>query len=196
MALKRKFSTEFDDVAPTNGKQQKLIPFPNSDLDSDVAMSDASDLEPLSIPSHPFHIRLPSDASYASSTCSDSPRNSPFYPAFDLYPPEADSYMSVSAHGFPDATINVPQKPVGLIQPKGNGFTHHGCVSLSRTCLISCADAKYYTRLWDIANGIAFSQNCTQIPKLRMACSAGPNGRRSMWAHCEECGAIEMVNND
>ncbi|TFK82343.1 hypothetical protein K466DRAFT_500486 [Polyporus arcularius HHB13444] len=164
MALKRKLSAEFDDVPRANGKQAKLVPFPNSsDLDSDVAMSDASmsDLEPLAIPAHPYHIRLPSNASYASSASSDSPRNS----LFDLYPVEADSYMSISAHGFPDASVNAPQKAVGLIQPKGNGFTHHG-------------------------------QNCTQIPKLRMACSAGPNGRRSMWAHCEECGAIEMVDSD
>lgn len=100
MALKRKFDAEFDDAAPTvssyriqsrharqtdapvcsqNGKQAKLVPFPHSsDLDSDVAMSDASmsDLEPLSIPSHPFHVRLPSNASYASSSASESPRNS------------------------------------------------------------------------------------------------------------------------
>ncbi|KAI0743329.1 hypothetical protein C8Q80DRAFT_1220371 [Daedaleopsis nitida] len=164
MAIKRKFDDEFDDAAPTNGKQAKLIPFPNStDLDSDVAMSDASmsDLEPLAIPTHPFHVRLPSDASYASSATSDSPRNSPF----DLYPTDTDSYMSVSSHGYPDASLNPSSKSVGLIQPRGNGFTHHG-------------------------------QNCTQIPKLRMACSAGPNGRRSMWAHCEECGAIEMVDSD
>ncbi len=98
MALKRKLSAEFDDVPRTvshiacaytrvtrltsalqNGKQAKLVPFPNSsDLDSDVAMSDASmsDLEPLAIPAHPYHIRLPSNASYASSASSDSPRNS------------------------------------------------------------------------------------------------------------------------
>ena len=99
MAVKRKFSDEFDDVAPTvrscthivssrvslamqNGKQQKLIPFPNStELDSDVAMSDASmsDLEPLAIPAHQFHTRLDSDASYASSLTSDSPRDSREY---------------------------------------------------------------------------------------------------------------------
>ncbi|RPD68856.1 hypothetical protein L226DRAFT_472711 [Lentinus tigrinus ALCF2SS1-7] len=34
---------------------------PHTNLDSDVAMTDAStsDLEPLSIPAYPFHIRLP-----------------------------------------------------------------------------------------------------------------------------------------
>ncbi|OJT05081.1 hypothetical protein TRAPUB_4146 [Trametes pubescens] len=165
MAFKRKFDAEFDDAAPTNVKQMKLVPFPHSsDLDSDVAMSDASmsDLEPLSIPAHvyPFHTRLPSNASYASSSASDSPRDS----LFDLYPTEPDSYMAVSSHGFPDPSPT-SEKPIGLIQPKGNGFTHHG-------------------------------QTCNQIPKLRMACSAGPNGRRSMWALCEECGAIEIVDSD
>lgn len=42
----------------------------------------------------------------------------------------------------------------------------------------------------------AYSQNCSQIPKLRMACAAGLNGQRTMWAHCEQCGAIEMVDFD
>ncbi|KAI8994075.1 hypothetical protein BD414DRAFT_513687 [Trametes punicea] len=163
MALKRKFEAELDDAVYANGKQPKLVPFPQSDLDSDVPMSDASmsDLEPLLIPTRPFHSRLSSDASYASSATSDSPRNS----LFDLYPTEPDSYMAISSHGFPDPSCNAPQKPVGLIQPRGNSFAHHG-------------------------------QSCTQIPKLRMACAAGPNGRRSMWAHCEECGAIEMVDSD
>ncbi|KAH9894774.1 hypothetical protein C8Q73DRAFT_789971 [Cubamyces lactineus] len=167
MAVKRKFDAEFEDATPTHGKQRRLVPFPQTEVDTDVAMSDASisDLEPLAIPTHPFHTRLPSNASYASSATSDSPRNSPLYPVFDLYPTEPDSYMAVTSHGFPDPSLNAPEKPVGLIQPRGNSFTHHG-------------------------------QNCTQIPKLRMACAAGPNGRRSMWAHCEECGAIEMVDSD
>ncbi|KAI0766058.1 hypothetical protein BC629DRAFT_1293327 [Irpex lacteus] len=39
-------------------------------------------------------------------------------------------------------------------------------------------------------------QNCHQIPKLRMACAPGLNGSRTMWAHCEQCGAIEMVDTD
>ncbi|TRM69745.1 hypothetical protein BD626DRAFT_563471 [Schizophyllum amplum] len=38
--------------------------------------------------------------------------------------------------------------------------------------------------------------NCTQIPKLRVACAAGPNGRRAMWSHCEQCGNIWMVDCD
>ncbi|CDO71962.1 hypothetical protein BN946_scf184940.g109 [Trametes cinnabarina] len=125
MALKRKFDAELDEATPVqNGKQRKLVPFPQSHIDSDVAMSDASmsDLEPLCIPIHPFHTRLPSNASYASSATSDSPRNS----LFDLYPTEPDSYMAVSSHGFPDPSLNALEKSVGLIQPRGNNFTHHG----------------------------------------------------------------------
>ncbi|KZV69332.1 hypothetical protein PENSPDRAFT_484073 [Peniophora sp. CONT] len=38
--------------------------------------------------------------------------------------------------------------------------------------------------------------SCTQIPKLRIACSSGLNGSRTMWSHCEQCGAIEMLDPD
>lgn len=44
----------------------------------------------------------------------------------------------------------------------------------------------------------SFSHNgsCTQIPKLRVACSSGVQVQRSMWSHCEQCGAIEMIDPD
>ncbi|KAH7926692.1 hypothetical protein BV22DRAFT_1086386 [Leucogyrophana mollusca] len=35
---------------------------------------------------------------------------------------------------------------------------------------------------------------CSQIPKLRVAQSAGPSGQRTMWSFCEQCGAISMVD--
>ncbi|KAL4073850.1 hypothetical protein J3A83DRAFT_4357781 [Scleroderma citrinum] len=38
--------------------------------------------------------------------------------------------------------------------------------------------------------------DCSQIPKLRVACSAGPDGSRTMWSFCEQCGAISMVDSD
>ncbi|KZP34305.1 hypothetical protein FIBSPDRAFT_906428 [Athelia psychrophila] len=37
---------------------------------------------------------------------------------------------------------------------------------------------------------------CQQIPKLRIACSPGLNGSRTMWSFCEECGAISQVDSD
>jgi len=39
-------------------------------------------------------------------------------------------------------------------------------------------------------------QFCTQIPKLKVACASGTNGRRMMYTLCEECGSIEMVDSD
>jgi len=167
MAVKRKM--DFEDEAvdmPMNMKQPKLVAFPNTELDTDVAMSDASvyQLEPLFIPMQPFHTRLPSNASYSSSTASDSPRDSPaMYPTFDLYPNDDPGYVG-SQNPF-DVPTGDAARSVGLLQPKNGSFTHHG-------------------------------QNCSQIPKLRVACSPGLNGQRTMWAHCEQCGAIEMVQTD
>ncbi|EPT04960.1 hypothetical protein FOMPIDRAFT_1027644 [Fomitopsis schrenkii] len=164
MALKRKMSFD-DEVAPTpmRVKQQKLIPFPGTEADDDVAMTDASyhhHLEPLFIPmQQPFHMRLSSDVSYASSSPGDSPRIPSAYPYFDLYPAEDQAFNAF------DSPVSEASRPVGLLQPKNPSFTHHG-------------------------------QNCSQIPKLRVACSPGLNGSRTMWAHCEQCGAIEMVHTD
>ncbi|KAH9963433.1 hypothetical protein BGW80DRAFT_1438595 [Lactifluus volemus] len=34
------------------------------------------------------------------------------------------------------------------------------------------------------------------IPKLRVACASSAQGQRTMWSHCEQCGAIEMIDPD
>ncbi|PCH43894.1 hypothetical protein WOLCODRAFT_26277 [Wolfiporia cocos MD-104 SS10] len=164
MGMKRK--ADFDDASvdmPTNLKQPRLVAFPTTELDSDVAMSDESHLEPLFISMPPFHTRLSSNASYISSSASNSPRNSPTYPIFDLYPTDDQGYIG-SQNPF-DAPMSEQPRSVGLLQPKNPSFTHHG-------------------------------ESCSQIPKLRVACSPGLNGQRTMWAHCEQCGAIEMVHSD
>ncbi|KAF7797966.1 hypothetical protein EIP86_009173 [Pleurotus ostreatoroseus] len=168
MTLKRKLSFDFDEeVEYSTAKRPNLIPFPQTEMDVDVAMSDSSSdaglLTPLSIPDYSFHARLPSNASTISSdvsSLSNSPTSSPYYPHFVLYP-AVDQEMSADTPNYFSQPTASP-KPVGLIQPRGNSFTHHG--------------------------------NCHQIPKLRMSCAAGPNGQRTMWAHCEQCGAIEMVD--
>ncbi|KZT10602.1 uncharacterized protein LAESUDRAFT_734442 [Laetiporus sulphureus 93-53] len=165
MALKRKM--DFDDAVDVRRdvKQPKLVPFPQTEPDSDVAMMDASDypLEPLFLSMQQFHTRLPSNASYSSSSAGDSPHLSPMYPSFDLYPSDDQGYIGAQ-NPFDSPMCNAP-RAVGLLQPKNASFTHHGA-------------------------------SCTQIPKLRVACSPGLNGQRTMWAHCEQCGAIEMVRTD
>ncbi|KAH9983627.1 hypothetical protein BJV74DRAFT_797332 [Russula compacta] len=45
-------------------------------------------------------------------------------------------------------------------------------------------------------NSFLHHGNCTQIPKLRVACASGSDGQRTMWSHCEQCGAIEMIDPD
>lgn len=67
-----------------NVKRPNLFAFPTSEVDSDVAMSDASSdadlLTPLNFaPEHPFHSRLDSNASAFSTSSSEmsSLQNSP-----------------------------------------------------------------------------------------------------------------------
>lgn len=102
MALKRKFSADFEDsdagavgrpnecrelpklvftsstLVQTPKQPRLLVPFPNSQLESDVNMSDVSamDLAPLSIPTQMFHSRLSSNASTTSYGSLDSPHSS------------------------------------------------------------------------------------------------------------------------
>ncbi|THH31522.1 hypothetical protein EUX98_g2666 [Antrodiella citrinella] len=133
MALKRKLSQDFDDeayvaVRPTAKKVQVVFYtelFPTSDSDMDVDMSEASapTLTPLNIPDHPFHTRLTSTSSTGSD--SDSPNTSPSYPTFDLYPHDPHS-MSIDTADYYDHAAGSSPRMVGLMQPKGSSFTHHG----------------------------------------------------------------------
>jgi hypothetical protein len=99
MAIKRKFDVEFDDAAPSNAKQLKLIPFPNYLPDDDVAMSDAPPLFDT-IP----HSRFPSNASSYSSEGGYSPvdsssSNSPVIGSckFSHLCARSSSYVSVAS---------------------------------------------------------------------------------------------------
>jgi len=163
MTLKRKLEADSEDSSPVT-KQLKSIPFPNMDLDTDVAMSDAEPLYPDAV-----HSRLHSNASSMSSDASDSPSSeSPAYPTFDLYPLpffSHDGSVEPNSHNYSHfSRQSSPNSQVGLLQPSSS-FVHHGA-------------------------------NCTQIPKLRMACASNGNGSRTMWSHCEQCGAISMVESD
>ncbi|KAG6862323.1 hypothetical protein C0995_016021 [Termitomyces sp. Mi166 len=141
MAMKRKFDIESDDAPHTSTKQLKLIPFPNSDCDTDVLMCDAEPLYP-----EPHHSRLSSNVSSTSSnesnsslsnsrtsksTCrlASSDKHLVAYPTFDLYPlPFFNSEGSVdpNSHSYAHyATQSPSTPPVGLLQPSSS-FAHHG----------------------------------------------------------------------
>ena len=183
--------------APKQVKQLKLIPFPNMEPDNDVAMSD---IEPI-LPA--VHSRLYSNASSFSSNGSDSPSSdSRMYwtipphmgalltiilavcPVFSVCPsPFFSTDTVVLDH--PDFTLSSNNNQIGLLQPKST-FVHHGY-------------AIDYTHFWMlplILRSTSHSSTCTQIPKLRIACASGIGGQRSMWTHCEECGAISIVESD
>ncbi|EMD37589.1 hypothetical protein CERSUDRAFT_83332 [Gelatoporia subvermispora B] len=122
MAVKRKFDHDHDDAPASMTKQPRLVPFPQSQSDADIDMMDTEvpEMKPLIIPPQPFHTRLPSNASFASSSTLDSPDGSPSYPTFDLYPYERQDYMDLVP------TSATDDKCIGLMQPRGSGFTHHG----------------------------------------------------------------------
>lgn len=109
--------------------------------------------------------------SLASLATTASSQGSPSYPNFDLYPfptfGDADMMDSNSAPDFrknSGSTSSRSDSNVGLLQPQ----TVSG-------------------------DFVHHGTNCSQIPRLRMASHPGLDGRRSLWSHCIECGAVEMV---
>ncbi|KAL4078331.1 hypothetical protein V8B97DRAFT_2003554 [Scleroderma yunnanense] len=169
MALKRKLDldTDHNDCVQV-AKQLKLVPFPGYEPDNDVAMSDSpSDLDLFFPESH--HSRLVSTVSTASSSSVSSS-------LFDAVDYNSPLYPRLSAQ----QPILDPDSPkaVGLLQPVSS-FSHHGGFQQF--------PSPYVFNL---------SSDCSQIPKLRVACSAGPDGSRTMWSFCEQCGAISMVDSD
>lgn len=98
------------------------------------------------------------------------------YPAFDLYPLPSYAMDCDTAAPTQPVTPVDDVKGVGLMQP-----THVAGSSSNPNASMAHV------------GGSVHGPHCTQIPKLRMSCSAGLYGRRTMWTHCEQCGAIEMV---
>ncbi|KAI9452475.1 hypothetical protein BJY52DRAFT_1205662 [Lactarius psammicola] len=173
MAIKRKF--DIDTVAESDrcSKQLRLVPFPSYQADADVAMSDASSdvspVEPIITEQH--HMRLDSGVSTASSSdygdVHFEAHIAPALPSFSFHPnPFFGSDGSVDVDSHNFARYSVSPPP-----QKSVG-------------------------LLEPKNNSFHHGNCTQIPKLRVACASGSHGQRTMWSHCEQCGAIEMIDSD
>ncbi|KAG8744444.1 hypothetical protein FRC10_010114 [Ceratobasidium sp. 414] len=113
----------------------------------------------------------PSPAPSLASLATASSQGSPSYPHFDLYPfpsfgGDADMMdPSADPRKAFASSHSRSDSGIGLLQPQSmSGDIVH--------------------------HGI----NCSQIPRLRMASHPGLDGRRSLWSHCIECGAVEMVS--
>jgi hypothetical protein len=121
MTLKRKLDLDLDDIHGHKIKQPKLVPFPNMDFDSDVAMSD---VEPYFPELH--HIRTDSSVSSASSASISPVIETPVCPSFDFYPvPFFGNEDSVDSDLQSDSYEASQQLKIGLLQPSA-AFKHHG----------------------------------------------------------------------
>ncbi|PPQ98442.1 hypothetical protein CVT24_004121 [Panaeolus cyanescens] len=113
------------------------------------------------------YTRHQSNASSVSSQHSGSPTfETSAYPSFDLYPLPFFSNDS------------------GSVNPDSHNYSQYSRQSSPQVGLIQPS------------NFVHHGSGCTQIPKLRIACASGVNGQRTMWSHCEQCGAISMVESD
>lgn len=76
-------------------------------------------------------------------------------------------------------------------------FDQSGTTSLeSYTISHSAGQSSKSVGLLQPSTSFAHHGNCSQIPKLRIACAPGLHGQRTMWSFCEQCGAISMVESD
>jgi len=137
-------------------------------------MTDAQNYVPFPILSHRSPSELSIDTTLSSSpnyvlSALHSPSTPSCYPVFELYP-EVEIPMDV------DLDCRSP--------------FHH-----QRTSSTSITDSRPGILQPSTGSGAAFQHggNCTQIPRLRLSSHAGLNGARTLWSHCESCGAIEMV---
>lgn len=185
-------------------KQLKLVPFPNIELDTDVTMSEAEPMYP-----NIYHSRLPSGASSISSSASDSPilgirthvscfSNMAIHIYMCVYRSNVSFLRSLPASFIPRQCLGHKLWQLCSIsklfcwttttfKPFYSPWVR--CKIFSNTYLLS------HPEVFILFAG-QFRANCTQIPKLKIACASSVNGHRTMWSHCENCGAISVVECD
>ncbi|KAG8911319.1 hypothetical protein FRC00_006711 [Tulasnella sp. 408] len=185
MFLKRKLSRDEDDDDRRDYTPTKHVKLATPSADSnDMAMSDAGmNVVPFPTFATPFPGTFAQLAINTSSTSDRSPNNSisslpsasplSAYPAFDLYP-ELETPMDVDMEASPS--------------------THHHSSSISSINSTTSSSPTMATGLLQPVSSLQHGGNCTSVPRLRMSSHKGIHGTRTLWSHCESCGAIEMVS--
>jgi len=166
MSLKRKLERDTVGESDRDSKQLRLVPFPSYQADTDVAMSDALPGISSLEPVISEQHHMRLDSGASTSSSSDY-GDTTVYPTFTFSP-----------------------NPF---------FGSDGSVDIDSHNISRFSDSPPPRRsvgLLDPKNSFLHHGNCTQIPKLRVACASSSHGQRSMWSHCEECGAIEMIDSD
>jgi hypothetical protein len=166
MAIKRKF--DIDTVAESDrcSKQLRLVPFPSYQADADVAMSDASCDVSPTEPMTTEQHHMRLDSGVSTASSSDY-GDGPAYPSFSFQP---SPFFGSD----------------GSVDPDSHNFSRYS----------DSPPPQKSVGLLEPKNSNFHHGNCTQIPKLRIACASGSHGQRTMWSHCEQCGAIEMIDPD
>jgi len=114
--------------------------------------------------------------------------------ASEQYHMRLNSGASTASSDYGDATV----LPLFAIPPNPF-FGPDGTVDIDSHNFSRLSDSPPPRRpvgLLEPKNTFLHHGNCTQIPKLRVACESNSHGQRSMWSHCEQCGAIEMIDPD
>ncbi|KAG9018078.1 hypothetical protein FRB90_012374 [Tulasnella sp. 427] len=184
MFLKRKLSRDDDEDDRNDYARTKQVKLASPSVDSnDMAMSDAG-MNVVPFPTFANSFPTSSHLSITTSSTSDHspnysiaslPSASPLsaYPAFDLYP-EVETPMDVDMECSPSA--------------------HHHSSSVSSINSTTSSSPTMAHGLLQPVTALQHGGNCTSIPRLRMSSHKGIHGTRTLWSHCESCGAIEMVS--
>ncbi|KAK7057411.1 hypothetical protein R3P38DRAFT_2840801 [Favolaschia claudopus] len=114
-----------------------------------------------------YHTRFPSNVSTASSNLDSPSATATSYPAFNLYP--------LPFFG-PDGSVNT----------NSHSFAHYSARQTPSPPVGLLQPSSSFSH---------HGSSCSQIPKLKVACAPGVNGQRTMWSYCEQCGAIDMVDD-
>ncbi|KAH8995271.1 hypothetical protein EDB86DRAFT_1189060 [Lactarius hatsudake] len=166
MAIKRKFDRDTVVESDRCSKQLRLVPFPSYQEDADIAMSDASSDASPLEPIITEQHHMRLDSGVSTASSSDY-GDAPALPSFS-FPP--NPFFGSD----------------GTVDPDSHNFARYS-VSPPPQKSVGLLEPK---------NNSFHHGNCTQIPKLRVACASGSHGQRTMWSHCEQCGAIEMIGPD
>ncbi|KAF8626836.1 hypothetical protein AX15_004667 [Amanita polypyramis BW_CC] len=156
------------------------------DFDLDDALSNHQKAKQLKL--IPFPNMDSSDSDVAMSDAE------PYYP--ELHHIRTDSSVSSTSSASLSPVIETPVCPPLDLYPHPF-FSDEGSVDLDSDNFSYYSSQQAKIGLLQPSSSFKHhGTSCSQIPKLRVACAAGPGGQRTMWSFCEQCGAISMVNTD
>ncbi|KAF9227297.1 hypothetical protein BS17DRAFT_775252 [Gyrodon lividus] len=109
---------------------------------------------------------------------------------------DSEHFFSESHHTRLESTASTSSSSFGALEAVDYGSPLYPRYSAHQPSLDPSELPKVVGLMQPASSFSHHGSHCSQIPKLRVACSAGPEGSRTMWSFCEQCGAISMVDSD